>query len=252
MTTSNRESSVMTRRLPLLLVALALLAAAAAGCGKKERGSSRGCVIVDVSGSARGEITGRYLPGFENFVQRISSEGSGDVCFAFAAAGITGGGAAWANFACTNPDDRVRCAPEMRQKVTAAAAQLAGVAAGPNALHGASELVEGIAVTANTTEPGDEILLLSDAIQNSSLTGDFTVRATRLDDAGIEAILRRLRERNLLPDLSRRKLLIPYALAHAKPLNMSASRQQAVRAFWERYAAATRAELTFGGGDEAA
>ena len=236
-----------------LLAAAALAAPLLSGCGPAERKATRGCVIVDVSGSARAEITGLYLPGFQRFVQRLTQMGSGDVCFSFAAAGMSGGASAWAHFSCTEPDDRLRCQPQIRRSVAAAAGQLATAADGPSVLHGASELVEALGLIAQATKPGDEILLLSDAIQNSTLTGDFARLSTDLGAQGTDQLLDALQQRALLPDLAGRTLRIPYALTRAsRPLRMSAARQQAVRAFWSRYAQRSGARLVFGGGDEAA
>lgn len=237
----------------LARVVLPVLAAALlAGCGT-DRPTRRGCIVVDVSPLPLRELTRSYPAGFERFVQRAATTGSGDICFAFAAQGMSGGTSAWANFACATPKDELRCAPEIRQKVAAATSQLAAAAEGAGRLHGASELVEAIALVAPALRPGDEILLLSDAIQNSQLTGDFTRQATTLDPRGIRQILDKLADLRLLPDLSGRTLRIPYALySSERPLNMRAPRREAVRAFWEAYAQRTGAALAFGGGAEAA
>jgi hypothetical protein len=237
-------------------VACAVLVAAAfalSACGRPERGTRNGCVVVDVSGSARAEITGMYLPGFQRFVQRMSTDGSGNVCFAFAAKGMSGGASSWARFACENPSDRLRCGPQVRGQVNAAATQLASVASGPDVLHGASEIAEALALIAPATKDGDEILVLSDVIENSELLGNFADLHTDLGERAIRGDLDALQQRRLLPDLRGRQLRMPYALTlNARRLTMSAARQQQVRTFWERYAQRTQAHLTFGGGDEAA
>lgn len=235
------------------VVAALALAAALSACGGAEQPTARGCVVVDVSGSARPEITTTYLPGFTRFVQRIAREGSGDICFAFAASGLSGGASSWASFACPDPDDTLRCEPLVRQSVAAAAQQLVAVASAPAIpLRGASELVECLALIAPATAPGDEILVLSDAIENSRLMGNFADHEVDLDTSSIDELLAGLRQRNLLPDLRGRRLLIPYALTHgSRPLRMSATRQQGIRVFWERYATAAGARLTFGGGTAA-
>ena len=232
---------------------LFLAAMQLAACGDSPKPKERGCVVVDVSPLPLHELTHAYVPGFERFISRVAQHGSGDVCFAFAARGLSGGAAAWGHFGCDNPADTLRCPPQVRASVNAAAAQLSSVAAGAGDLHGASQLVEAVALVAPATRPGDEILLLSDAVQNSGLTGDFTRHATRLDAAGIVNILDRLAARGMLPDLRGRRLRIPYALYRSDgPMNMGAARKLAVLAFWTAYAHRTGAELVFGGGDEAA
>ncbi len=233
--------------------AVVVVVAVLAGCGAEPEKARRGCVVVDVSPLPLRELTSSYLPGFQRFVQRIATNGSGDVCFAFAAQGLSGGGSAWAKFGCTNPADELRCEPEIERNVAAAAAQLSAVAQSAGDLQGASQLVEAISLVAPALRPGDEILLLSDGIQNSGLVGDFTVRKTELDPAGIDRILGVLEERDLLPDLGGRTLRIPFALySSGGPLNMGAARKRAIKAFWQAYAVRTGAELVFEGGAEAA
>ena len=235
------------------VLAAALQIWALAACGASSQPPKRGCVVVDVSPLPLHELTSAYVPGFERFVSRIAQQGSGDVCFAFAARGLSGGTSAWGHFGCDNRADKLRCQPQIRQSVAAAAAQLSSVAAGARDLHGASELVEAIAQVAAATRPGDEILLLSDAVQNSALTGDFTRHATELDAAGIDRILGRLASSRLLPDLRGRRVRIPYALYRSDgPMHMGAARKAAVQVFWTTYARRTGAQLTFGGGDEVA
>lgn len=241
-------------RVAALLATSAVLAVAVAACGGTSAPTQRGCVIVDVSPLPLHELTRAYVPGFERFVTRIATNGTGDVCFAFAARGLSGGAAAWGHFGCSDPADKLRCTPQIRQSVSAAAAQLSNVASGARNLHGASQLVEAIALVAPATRPGDEILVLSDAVQNSGLTGDFTRHSTALDAAGIDRILGRLASRGLLPDLRGRRLRFPYALLRSDgPMHMGAARKMAVQAFWKAYAERTGAEPpVWGGGDEAA
>lgn len=242
--------------LPTLVVAV-VAAVALSGCGHAKVGTARGCVIVDISGSSRPLIQGQYLPGFIKFVQRISHKGKGEVCFAFVGAGNTGGPGAAARFACSNPDDRVRCPGEIKNNVRAAAAQLSTVgeqianAPGHNQFRGASRILETISEVAPATRPGDEILVLSDGIQDSGLTGDFNRgKQTALDEADFQRIIGTLRQARLLPDLQGRTLRVPYALISAKgPSRWSDARKEKLRRFYEAYAAATKATLRYGGGD---
>lgn len=249
---------MIVRRATLATLVVAVLAAIGlSGCGRAKVGAARGCVIVDISGSSRPLIEGQYLPGFIKFVQRISREGTGEVCFAFVGAGNTGGPGAAAHFGCSNPDDRVRCPGEIKNNVQAAAAQLSTVgeqianAPGRNQFRGASRILETISAIAPATRAGDEILVLSDAIQDSGLTGDFN-RGKRIamDEADIQRIIGRLRQARLLPDLQGRTLRVPYPLISAKgPSRWSDARKEKLHRFYEAYAAATNAALRYGGGN---
>lgn len=251
----SRAETVLRRlRRALWAVAVALvLAAIAAGCGSAERSAERGCVIVDISGSSRPLITSTYLPGFKTFVQRIAKKGTGQVCFAFVGAGSTGGANAVAKFSCPNKNDRLRCPEQIDRNVEAAAQQLSATAEGiatapgPNAFKGATQLLETIATVAPATRPGDEILVMSDALQDSGLTGDFNSGETlSLDDPSIERILDKLRTNRLLPDLHGRTLWIPYPLVTAgDPLTISPAHRQRIKRFYELYAEATGAELMY-------
>src|SRR5437773_2479215 len=81
------------RRLGITATALTF-AFGLAACGSGKHTDERGCVIVDVSPAPLHELTGAYVPGFERFVAQIAQRGSGNVCFAFAARGLSGGAAA--------------------------------------------------------------------------------------------------------------------------------------------------------------
>jgi hypothetical protein len=252
------------RRATAAVLALATLMLSA--CGPPEPGTMKGCVVVDVSGSSRPLITRLYLPGFVKFVQRISDKGSGDVCFAFAGATTTGGAGARAHFGCANPKDRLRCPAEIRRNVEAAAGQLTAVAdqianaPGPNQFRGETQILEALHEVGQATSPGDEILVLSDAIQSSEETGNFNSGKTlRLTDADIERILGRMKRDRLLPNLRGRVLRIPYPLKNyvtegssglVRSATMSAAHKERIHVFYERYAAATGATLRYGRGED--
>jgi hypothetical protein len=230
------------------VLACTALAAVAAACGPQTEPTMRGCVVVDMSGSSRPELTDTYLPGFQKFVRRIATEGTGDVCFTLTAKGSVGGSAMWAHFACTNPSDTLRCPPEIRRNVRAAAEQISAAGKGPNPLRGASEIVEGIASVARATESGDEILVLSDAIQSSKLTGNFY--NVTLDDASIDEIIDRIQTSGLLPDLEGQALRIPYAVYHSGPnIGLTEAEKEAILDFWRAYARRAKAKLHIADGE---
>ena len=246
--TSHRTTGARLLAAGRLLVAAALvtLVVATAGCSPEEP-TKKGCAVVDISDSARREIRGLYLEGMDRFVSRIAEQGTGRVCFGYAARGLLGGPAAWATFACDNPEDELRCRPQIRSQVEAAAGQLAAQAANvPEEMHGFSELLEAVALLADNTSPGDEILMLTDGVQKSTDFGNFYSRHLQLDAAGREQLLDRLEQVGLLPDLSGRKLRMPYLLTHTRPRgpdrDMRAVRQQEIKDFWAEYAARTNAE----------
>jgi hypothetical protein len=246
-----------TRRVLSALLAGLLAIALLAGCGHTKVGSKQGCVVVDVSGSSRPLIETTYQAGFAKFVERVTKTGSGNVCFAFVGAGTSGGAAATAPLGCSNPDDVLRCRGQIRTNVAAASQQLAAVSRqiagvhGHNQFAGASRLLEAIHDVAPATHPGDEILVLSDAIQSSGLTGDFNHgQALALDEADDQRIIGRLRDAHLLPDLSGRTLRIPYPLVEANGVSRwSDARKQKLQRFYEDYADATHAQLRYGHGN---
>jgi hypothetical protein len=236
---------------PVLRPVVALIAVAAlAGCGE-EPPTGRGCVILDVSASAKDEYTAAYAGGFERFATKMGMERTGDVCFAVAANALSGGPASWGNFSPQDRDDPNRAPGQVRQKVAAALGQLQTTVEHPAVERNGSELVEAIALVSRNLAAGDEILLLSDSIQVSGLTGDFTRKRVDLTDQGISDLLDKIAEARLLPNLEGIALRVPFGLYSVKPLHMGARRQAAVQAFWSAYAKRTGATLTWGGGLEA-
>jgi hypothetical protein len=232
---------------PALIAALALT-----GCGGDSPAKhGRGCVILDVSASAKDEYNAVYAGGFERFASKMGLQRSGDICFAVAANALSGGPATWGNFSPLDAGDPNRAPGQVRSKVAAALTQLNQVVKHPAVKRNGSELVEAIAIASHGLGPGDEILLLSDSIQVSSLTGDFTRKRTDLTDAGIQRLLGKIDEAHLLPNLTGITLRIPFGLYSVTPLHMNARRQAAVQRFWSAYAARTHATLAWGGGLEA-
>jgi hypothetical protein len=136
--------------------------------------------------------------------------------------------------------------------VLAAVQQLKAVRP-PAGFDGASQLVEAIALIAPVTKPGDELLILSDMVQSSSLTGDFTKPTTEMDAAGIDRILATLTQSALLPDLTGRTIVAPYPHQYGTRVStMTARRRVAIKTFWTTYAERTHAALRYGGGDRGA
>jgi hypothetical protein len=75
-----------TNRIAALVALATMTGTPLLGCGEDdERAQANGCVIVDLSRSARNELGSLYLPGFQKFVDRMATEASGNVCFTFAA-----------------------------------------------------------------------------------------------------------------------------------------------------------------------
>jgi hypothetical protein len=124
---------------------------------------------------------------------------------------------------------------------------------GPNPYRGASQILESLAAIAPATRPGDDILVLSDGIQNSNLTGNFdSSRETPLDDASIQHIIARLRAARLLPNLAGRTIRIPYPLLSANhPISWSEERKQNLHRFYDAYGDATHATMRYDKPDDA-
>jgi hypothetical protein len=234
------------RIVPALVgVALSLLLTACGGeDGTWNAGEARGCVIVDVSNSARDELTRTYEPDFAEFVQRLARKGSGQVCFALAGRQVAGGTSAWATFTPQHPQDALRAPLEVRQQVQAAVDQLDAAAESPTISRHGSALLEALyQVSTAPLRSGDEVLMLSDGVQFTDLVGSFGARATDMSPAGIDAMLDRLSRADLLPDLQGVTVRIPHLLYSDPPLNMGPARQAAVRRFWGAYGERTGARM---------
>lgn len=211
------------------------------GCGAAtEKSVSRACVVLDVSHSAEKNFSPFYGPGFAEFALHRTKSGNGRFCFVVAADQLLGGDAAWADLSPSNPDAPTADV-EIRNKVAAATAQLAGVERQPGVSRGGSRIVEGIAAAARGLSRGDAIFILSDGIQNSGLLGDFTLHRVDLSDAGITKKLDQLSNERLLPDLQGIELIMPFLFASPTPLHMGQRRRNAIEAFWRAYARRTGA-----------
>lgn len=254
MPTTPTENHRLTQAVRFVAKTASVIAAAVvlASCGGNvsKVAASQGCVIIDLSHAAKREIPTLYRPGFEGFLMRISEQGSGNVCLSFTGGNVEGGTGQTIHVGCDNPAAVLKCQVQRQAAVTDAGAMLVQ-ASNQKRLPGASQILEGISRVAIGMKPGDEILVLSDGIQNSSLLGDFTKPGVRLDDASIEKKLDRLDRQRMLPTLTGIKLLIPYLLTSSRPYNMPTARQLGIRAFWERYAARTGAQVVLSGGTEA-
>jgi hypothetical protein len=111
-----------------------------------------------------------------------------------------------------------------------------------------SALVEAAVVAARELKPGDELLYLSDGLQNSPATGNFLT--ANISRAARESLLDRLEREKLIPNLEGIPVKIPYLLYHPnrgglRRPGFSAQREVNVRSFWEEWAARAQTQVSF-------
>ena len=232
----------------LALVAVAVVGAIALALVFRQHGDSptpraSGCAQGDVSGSTV-DVRDEYVDAFRQFATDIGQNGSGKVCLIVAAGDpIAEGLPRWASVG-PNPEDRDSpdLAPvQVKRNVDAATNDVAQKLDHPDAGVSGSALIEAASVAAKLLKPGDKLLCLTDGVQNSPLTGDFST--IDLSDAGISRLLTRLRTQNLLPGMAGVEVRMPFLLYHPGGMNMDIERQHQIQRFWSAWAARVGATL---------
>lgn len=138
-------------------------------------------------------------------------------------------------------DNKAYASAEVADAAKMATAQFSELLQHPPVSRGGSALVEAAAMTAPMLRQGDHLLLASDGIQSSDLTGDF--HDVDLSPAGVAKLLDRLHMAGLLPDLGGVEVDMPLLLAHPGGTDLSQEREAEIRRFWETWATRTGATL---------
>lgn len=228
--------------LGLLALAIAAVALAESGGGGHK---TSGCVILDVSKSTA-EARQRYPEEFRKFATSIAEEGSGEICLVLAAADpIAEGAPVYADVA-PDPDNEGTPAgvDEVEEKIQNATDEVVRLTEDPGIREGGSGLVEAAVVAADSLQPGDELLYLSDGLQWSDAGGHLM--KMDLSPTGVSHIIGTLEERDLVPDLKEVTVRYPLMLYHPESFHGNVVDANEIRGFWDAWARAVDAELDTG------
>jgi hypothetical protein len=229
-------------------LALALLALVVAGIVIAQGGGGgkgpTGCLILDVSESTA-EARSRYPDEFRAFALALAEEGTGDVCLIRAGKDPIAEGAPVFTSVAPTPGNlgKPKGVEEIEKNVETATAEITALGEDPGVREGGSGLVEAATVAAETLDPGDEILFLSDGLQWSRAGGHLM--KMDLSAAGISRHIQTLEDRDLVPDLEGVKVYFPLILYHPESFHGHFVEAQRVKTFWEAWARAAGAEIVF-------
>jgi hypothetical protein len=231
-------------KLLLAVCALGVLLTGCGGGGRSGNGLSA-CVIADVSGST-GEARSAYTSDFNLLAKRVGTVGSGNICVVLTAGdpqaeapvadvyvGPTATRSRIAAPESTSPKNKILLA------VAKASKQFEAVLAEPVVGDPGSALIEAAVVAAHHLRPGDELLYLSDGIQNSPTTGNFL--SVDLSTEARERLLARLKQEGLIPDLEGVRVSFPFLLYHPHGLRIPQEQEVDIRSFWEEWAGQAKA-----------
>jgi hypothetical protein len=225
-----RAAAASTAVIAAIIIATLLI-------GGGERFTS--CAIVDVSGST---VAARpaYLDEFQKFATRAGLDGNGDVYVVLAAGDP---GADGTPVLTSVAPDEGSDAPErdVETYVAQAAEGLRQALIDPPVAGGGSALVEAALQCAKVVGPGDRMLLLSDGLQFSDVTGSFS--KADLTDAGIRRMLDMLEGEGLRAQLEGVEIFAPLLLAHPGGTGIPAPQQRRIAAFWSAWAVWTGGSL---------
>jgi hypothetical protein len=140
-----------------------------------------------------------------------------------------------------NPDNPAYAPAEIAQAVEVAKQSFGDLLVDPNLSHRGSPIVEATSQAGRLTHRGDKLLIVSDGIQASELTGDF--HDIDLSDEGVEKLLDKLDAKHLIPDLTGVAVSMPVLLIHPGGIGLDEPRQERVRAFWAAWAKRTGANF---------
>ncbi len=229
------------------LLAVCALGALLIGCGGGGQSGNglSACAIADVSGST-GEARSAYTSDFNLLAKRVGTTGSGNVCVVLTA-GDPQAEAPVADVYVGPKATRSRVAvPESTNAkiktllaVAKARKQFEAVLSEPAVGNPGSALIEAAVVAAHRLHPGDELLYLSDGIQNSPTTGNFL--KVDLSTEARERLLTRLKQEGLIPDLEGVRISFPFLLYHPHGLRIPQAQEVNIRSFWEEWAKQAKA-----------
>lgn len=225
-------------RLPLA-VCLFLAACGGAQDPRAERPDGfASCTVADVSGSTR-DVRPAYVDAFRSLATETARDGSGLLCVVLAAGDPQAEGTPAMADVGPAHENPIYAPSEIARAVETASGEFDAVLRSPPVRAKGSAIVEACAVAARKLRRGDRLLVVSDGLQRSDLTGSFY--RVDLSPPAIEALLDRIDEAGLLPDLSGVTVSMPHLLAHPGGLGLGQAREQAVRRFWAAWVAQTGA-----------
>jgi len=219
---------------------LLVVALASGGGGRK----SAGCAILDVSVSTQ-KARASYVEKFSEFATSIGNEGSGRICVILAAADPqleaipVDASVAPEPGAADTPDAPI----QIEENVEEMSLRVAGFLEHPPVNQRGSGLVAAANVAARKLQPGDRIIYLSDGFEWSKTVGHLM--EMDLSPEGIAVLLSRIDRLGLLPDLNGIEVEFPLMLYHPGGLSRDMAQENRVVAFWEAWAEATGAKLTY-------
>ena len=205
------------------------------------------CAIADVSGSTL-KARPLYLDAFRRFATTAAKQGSGVLCVVLAAGDPQAEGAPrTTSVAPEHPHNAAYGPGEVVRAVAMASAQFSQMLLHPPVHRSGSAILEAVASLAPELRRRDHLLIASDGIQASDLV-DF--HTADLSPAGTKALLGRLREAQLLPDLKGVRVEMPLLLAHPGGTHLTQRQEAQIRTFWKAWARAAGTQLAtqFAGG----
>lgn len=184
-----------------------------------------------------------YVDSYKNFAYDAGVNGSGKMAFAY----ITGNSVAEANvqesdLAATS-NDAERANSEVMLAVAGEVDSLSTELKSLNPKDKGSGIIEGFSVIAPQLQSGDQLLALTDGVQSSEgLVGDF--HQADLSSSGIEALLKTIRAKGMLPDLTGVTVHMPYIGQLAgKKTSISSAKLKQIQDFWEAFVSAGGGQL---------
>jgi hypothetical protein len=211
------------------------------------------CVIADVSGST-GEARVAYAKSFSTLAKRIGTDGSGKVCVVLTAGDPQAEGVpVKVNVGPNAPTAGKKGEVQNRAlkilfAVREARRKFETVLSEPAVGQPGSALLEAAVVAARELKPGDELLYLSDGIQNSPTIGNFLT--ANLSRSARESLLDRLERAKLIPNLEGIPIGFPYLLYHPnrgglERAGANQEREVDIRTFWEEWATRAKTHVSF-------
>jgi hypothetical protein len=247
-----KSRSAQKRRKQLLIAAIigAVLLGAltlgilAIGSSGSEAAKASGCAILDVSESTR-QSRGVYTEEFAKFATDIGNDGTGKICVILAAADpLAEAVPLETSIAPLSGNVGTPEAPvEIEEGVLRTTQEVAEILEHPGIDEKGSGLVEAANVAAKRLQPGDRLIFLSDGLQWSKGVGHLI--KMDLSPSGINKIITHLRDEHLLPNLKGVQVEFPLMLYRPEGIEASPGQKNRIPAFWQAWARATRADITF-------
>lgn len=227
-----------------------MLSSLLAGCGgtaSPTTGTASACVIADVSGSTQ-EARGAYVSSFSALAERIGTSGSGNICVVLTAGDPQAEGPVANMYVGPRrpvaDSEELTTAGRVELAVKKARKHLIAMLSEPPEGDPGSALLEAGAVAARELKPGDELLYLSDGIENDHTFGNFLFE--NLSPSATATLLDRLERAHLLPDLEGIPVRFPYLLYHPHGLRIGQEQEENIHRFWEAWAERAKTTLNAG------